>query len=296
MSEEVEQRRNSTVNFNPKVAKMDLPVPLNGREIGKCIYCGTRAAPLGTEHAVPYGLNGPWTLLKASCDACAKITHRFERDVMRSLWPDVRNVLAMQSRRRDKRSPTLPLLVQRDGVSQAVLVPRSDFPTYLNVPLFPPPAVLWSKRLISGVFTNIESIHLAGPTFKEASQRYPGANFVGQRVNFSPEDFARTLAKIGFCAGVYALGIDAFTNTPIRKIILGSDPHICHWVGSWYGEPVNETHGGLHAIKVQRSETGAAIHVIVKLFAQFGAPEHHVVLGDADPAFVASDGWPSEWR
>jgi hypothetical protein len=164
------------------------------------------------------------------------------------------------------------------------------------MPLFPPPAVLWSKQPIRGVFTNIETIHLGGPTFKEASQRYPGADFVGGHVNFSPEDFARTLAKIGFCAGVYALGVAAFTYTPIRKIILGSDPCICHWVGSWYGEPVNEPHGGLHAIKVQRSETGSAIHVIVRLFAQFGAPEHHIVLGDADPAFVASDEWPSAWR
>jgi hypothetical protein len=275
---------------------VNLPVPLNAREIGQCIYCGTRTGPLGKEHAVPYGLNGPWTLLKASCDACAKITHRFERDTMRSLWPDIRNVLAMQSRRRDKRSPTLPLVVQRDGVREVIQVPRSEFPTYLNMPILPPPAVLWSSRQISGVFTNIDIIHLAGPTFKEASQRYPGANFVGGHANFSPEDFARTLAKIAFCAGVYVLGIDAFTYTPIRKIILGSDPCICHWVGSWYGEPVNETHGGLHAIKVQRSQTGSDIHVIVRLFAQFGAPEHHIVLGEADPVFVASDEWPLAWR
>ena len=34
---------------------------------------------------------------------------------MRRLWPDVRNVFAMQSRRRDKRSTTLPVVVQRDS-------------------------------------------------------------------------------------------------------------------------------------------------------------------------------------
>ena len=69
------------------------PAPLNAKKIGECIYCGTRDATLGTEHAVPYGLNGPWTLLNASCDMCAKITHRLERDTMRCLWPDIRNVL-----------------------------------------------------------------------------------------------------------------------------------------------------------------------------------------------------------
>ena len=73
---------------------------------------------LGTEHAIPYGLNGPWTLLGASCHTRAKITTRFEHDVMRRLWPDVRNVLAMQSRRWNKRSAALPLVLQRNGLKE----------------------------------------------------------------------------------------------------------------------------------------------------------------------------------
>lgn len=117
---------------------IDNYVSLQGREIGECIYCGERDAPLGTEHAVPYGLNGSWTLHRASCEVCAKITSRFERDVMRCLWPDVRNALAMQSRRRDKRrSTTLPAVAVRDGVRETVQVPRNRFPTYLLTPLFP---------------------------------------------------------------------------------------------------------------------------------------------------------------
>src|ERR1017187_1301419 len=95
-------------------------VSLQGREIGECIYCGKRDVALGTEHAVPYGLNGPWTLLHASCAVCAGITSRFEHGVMRHLWPDVRNALAMQSRRKDKRSTTLPIVVERDGVRKTI--------------------------------------------------------------------------------------------------------------------------------------------------------------------------------
>src|SRR5882724_4411908 len=98
---------------------------------------------------------------------------------MRSLWPDIRNVLAMQSRRGEKRSLTLPLVVQRDGVREIIQVPRSEFPTYLNTPLFPPPAVFWRSQPVRGVFTNLDTIHVAGPTFEQASQRYPGADFVG---------------------------------------------------------------------------------------------------------------------
>ena len=276
---------------------MNLPVPLNARNVGECIYCGCRDKPLSKEHAVPYGLNGPWTLLNASCASCAKITQAFEKDTMRSLWPHVRNVLAMQTRRRDRRSSTLPLFLQRAGVSETIQVPRSDFPTYLPTPLFPPPAALWRATPIRGVFINFNHfIHVAGPTFEAAYQMYPGANFVGNHTNFSPEDFARTLAKIGFCAAVYALGLRPFKKTPIRGVILGTDPCIGHWVGSWHGErPVNDNTSGLHAIKVQPPDGSTEIHVFLRLFAQFGAPEYHVILGPADPEFVNSGDWPSTW-
>lgn len=193
---------------------IDHHISLNSCEIGECIYCGECDAPLRNEHAIPYGLNGPWTLLRASCDACAKITSRFEHEAMRRLWPDVRTALAMQSRRRDKRSMTLPLVVQRDGVQETVQVPRTKFPTYLPTPLFPPPATFWTDRPVRGVFTNLDVLHVCGPTFAEASKEYPGNNFFGMHINFSAEDFARMLAKIGFCAAVATVGLGAFTNTP----------------------------------------------------------------------------------
>ena len=211
----------------------NLPVPSNAPDIRECIYCGAREEPLRKEHALPYGLNGPWTLLRASCDSCAAITHRFERDTMRSLWPLVRNVLAMQSRRRHERSSTLPLVVGKDGVHEVIQLAPSEFPLYLPVPLFPPPGVISGRKLRRGVFSSLDLMHLAGPSFAEVSQRFPGCNFVGARTNFGPEEFARTLAKIAFCAGVYVLGLAAFRQTPIRKVILGEDPYIGHLVGCW---------------------------------------------------------------
>lgn len=276
----------------------NIPVSANAREVGECIYCGARNLPLSTEHAVPYGLNGPWTLLDASCARCAKITQNFERETMRSLWGSVRNALAMQSRHSKKRLQTLPLTIQRNGVKETIQVPRSDYPTYLTLPLFPPPAITWRSQPIEGVFTNIQHFHVAGPTMKVASDRFPGAEFVGLHTNFSPEDFARMIAKIGFCAGVYALGVGPFTHTPIRNVILGSDRCINHWVGSWHGDPINEPdEEGLHAIKVLYNPPEGDIHVFVKLFAQFGATEYHVLLGAPDPDFVASsDEWLPSWK
>jgi hypothetical protein len=99
-------------------------------------------------------------------------------------------------------------------------------------------------------------IHVCGPSFEEASKEYPGHDFFGMHINFSAEEFVRMLAKIDFCAAVATVGIGAFTNTPIRKVILGTDQCIGDWVGSWWHEPVNGTNGGLHEIRIVLSEPG----------------------------------------
>lgn len=268
-----------------------LRIPKNAPDIGECIYCGSREEPLRREHAVPYGLNGPWTLGRASCGNCADITHRFERDTLRSLLPAVRTVLSFQTRRPQKRPQSLSLVIEAGSVQRDVQVPFGDFPLYLPTPLLPPPGVVSGGPPKRDLRVDLKFIHIAGPTFEAAAQRYPDIDFVGARLNFSPEDFARTLAKIGFCAAVYALGIAPFRCSPLRRAILGEDRCIGHWVGSWKGDPINEPKG-LHVMQVRAC--GTDIHVILRLFAQFGSPEYHVVVGPADPEFVRSSAWP--WK
>lgn len=267
-----------------------LPILNNARDVGECIYCGSIRDSLGKEHAVPYGLNGPWTLLRASCKRCADITHRFERDTLRGLLPAIRTILAMQTRRPGERSGTLPLVLESEGTRKTIQVSQTEFPLYLPTPLFPPPGAAAGRPPIPGISTKLNFIHIAGPSFEEVSQRH-SVDFVGARLTFSPEEFARTLAKIAFCAGVYALGLAPFKHTPIRRAILGEDPCLGHWVGSWSGEPMNEARG-LHAMQIRAS--GSDLHVVLRLFAQFSAPEYHVVLGPADPDFVNSEAWP--WK
>lgn len=259
------------------------------REVGECIYCGTDEPQLLREHAVPYAINGSWTLLRASCDACARVTHRFERDTLRCLWPEVRNALAMQTRRPRERASTLPLVVVTGGQRRTIQIPKDRYPVYLSTPLFPAPGVICGRPLRRGVFANLDMLRLAGPSFEEASKEYPGAEFVGMHSNFSPEEFARTVAKIAYCIAVCALGVDAFRSSPIRDIILGQDNHIGHWVGCWEREEIIPA-AGLHGARVLCA--GTDVHVILRLFAQFGAPEYHVVLGPAAPSFVASSAWP----
>jgi hypothetical protein len=137
----------------------------------------------------------------------------------------------------------------------------------------------------------MEFIHVAGPSFEEVKQKYTDVDFVGARLSFAPEEFARTLAKIAFCAGVYVLGLEPLRKSPVRQVILGNDRDVWHWVGSWNGDQMNEPKG-LHAMQVRAS--GSDIHIILRLFAQFGAPEYHIVLGAADPEFLSSAAWP--WK
>ena len=268
----------------------DLPVPTNARDIGECIYCGTIGGSLGKEHAIPYGLNGPWTLLRASCLRCADITHRFERDTLRSLLLPIRTVLAMRTRRPEMRPQSIPLVLESNGVQRTIQVPPTEFPLYLPTPLFPAPGFVAGIPPSPRISTRLNFLHIAGPSFEQVLQHH-GVDFVGARLNFSPPDFARTLAKIAFTAAIHALGVAPFLNSPIRRAILGEDPCVGHWVGSWIGEPINETKG-LHAMKIRAS--GPNVHVVLRLFAQFGAPEYHIVLGPADPEFVRSQAWP--WK
>lgn len=267
----------------------DLPVPVNSPYIGECIYCGS-TFDLSDEHVVPYAINGPWTLLKASCGACRDITHRFERDVTRGLVSSIRAVFHMQTRRPKERPITLPLLVVVNGQDEFVQVPLDEYPVFLPIIELPPPGVVAGRQQVPGIGPPVlDVLHLAGPAGPELMARYPHAEHVGARMTCTLEDLGRTLAKIGFCAAVYTLGLAPFRNTPIRDVILGHDSSIGHWVGSWTGDEQNPP-DRLHRVMVRAA--GTELHVIVRLFAQFGGHEYHVVLGPADPAFVDSAAWP----
>jgi hypothetical protein len=146
----------------------------NSPDIGESIYCDERDAPLSTEHAVPYALNGPWTLLRASCKRCADITTGFERDVTRCLLPHVRNVLAMQTRRNNKRSTTLPLEVHRDGIVETVQVPRKKYPTYFPALLFRKPGVFWTDVPVPGVSRTSACCTLRVPRLRRQARSIPG--------------------------------------------------------------------------------------------------------------------------
>lgn len=268
-----------------------LPISSQPRQVDECIYCGASEVDLSREHAVPYGLNGPWTLLRASCQACADVTHRFERDALKGLFPAIRAVLAFQTRRPRDRSKTLPLVIENHGQQREIRLALEDYPLYLPSPVWLEPGVIAQRPVDGPIAFRLEFRHLAGPSFESVANRFQPCDFVGARVSFAPQEFARMIAKVAFCAAVHAIGLAPIRQSPIRAIILGHDPAVAHWVGAWSGPEMN-VQGGLHAIQIRT--VGAQIHVVVRLFAQFKAPEYHVVLGEADRDFVNSNAWP--WR
>ena len=268
-----------------------LPIPSQPRRIDECVYCGATGVPLTREHAVPYGLNGPWTLLDASCARCRDITHRFERDALRGLLPSVRAVLAFQTRRPRERPRTLPLVIEDRGRQRVEQLSLDQYPLYLPSPVWLEPGVVTGRPPASPVGFRLEFRHLAGPTFETVAARFQPCDFVGARLTFAPPEFARMIAKVAFCAAVHAIGIEGLRQSPIRAVILGEDPAVAHWVGAWSGAEMNRP-TGLHAMQLRAA--GSHLHVVVRLFAQFGAPEYHVALGEAGHDFVNSDAWP--WK
>ena len=266
-----------------------LPLPKNAPNIGECIYCGTKEGPLSREHAVPYALHGEWTLLNASCRSCAGITSRFEKDSL-GLYDRIRTVMNMRTRHPERRSITLPVVVAADG-GQTIEVPLMDYPVYLPIPVFLPPGIIDGRPLAAGMPVLSLSLQpIAGPTYQEAQTRH-GHDFAGTRHSFSPELFALTLAKIAYCAAIYVLGLDPLRNSPLRGIILGDNHCLGHFVGSWNGEIMNVQQG---PVALQVRSRGGTVDVFIRFFAQFGAPEYHVVVGTVDQDFVKSPEWP--WK
>ncbi len=109
------------------------------RKIGRCIYCGSKDEPLSREHIVPEGLNGEWTLGKASCGLCRDITSRFEVDLLRRALLPGRTALRMRTKRPRERPTHLPIRVRDAGIEVRVDVPVEDYPAAIAFPVFAPP-------------------------------------------------------------------------------------------------------------------------------------------------------------
>src|SRR5687768_9904325 len=103
--------------------------------VGRCIYCN-KVDDLRREHIIPYALGSNIFLPKATCGKCAKITGKFEQQVMRGpMWP-VRVLRKLQSRtKHNEAATTEQLMIVKDGEERLVELPLEEFPILLPFPI-----------------------------------------------------------------------------------------------------------------------------------------------------------------
>jgi len=278
---ETSDDRESWVTFSADLLFEDLRTTTLGeqrssRRIGQCIYCKRVEGRLSREHIVPEGLNGELTLTQASCQRCGNVTSRFERDLLRNAFGAARVTLAMRTKRSHDRPKQLPLLVKRGGREIEIAIPAVEYPAILALPIFAPPAQLTGEPYASGIkLRDVSYVQLSGLPLAELHRRY-GYDYTGIQIEYQPVQFARGIAKIAFGFAVLQLGLERIEDRHVVPAILGDASDIGRWVGGHRSPPLSAS-TGLHSItlKVEAKE----IQVFVRLFAQFGAPEYHVVVG-----------------
>jgi hypothetical protein len=248
------------------------------KRIGHCIYCMRDDVSLSREHIIPYGLNGELTLLRASCKECQDVTSAIETDVLRNMFGTARIALDMRSRNAALRPTNLPLTVTRGHQKETIQIPAERFPAIMVFPIFPPPAHLSGDPYTSGI--NPKELVLRrvarrpiGNPFQENKFEYIDL----ARIEFDPVKFARMIAKIAYGFVVLNLGVGRIKNNFIMPALFGRTNDIGKWVGTGtnpFGSPTS----GLHVITIAEAKNGE-VHVFVRLFAQFNAPEYLVIVG-----------------
>jgi hypothetical protein len=277
---EVRDDGQSSVTFSTDILFEDLQTALAdtrvSRRIGQCIYCGRADGQLSREHIIPEGLNGEWTLTNASCDRCAQITSRFETDLLQNAFGPARLALRMRTKRPAERPQHLPLLVRRGGAEVSIPIPVEEYPAVIALPVFAPPAYMNQDSGSSLLrVVNARPIQVAGRPLAELHAKY-GYEYTAIQLEYKPVAFARAVAKIAYAFAVLRLGLERITDRYVLPVVLGKTGGIGQWVGCDAGEPVGPS-TGLHALTLQLTQN--EIHMFVRLFAQFDAPEYHVIVG-----------------
>jgi hypothetical protein len=255
--------------------------------VGRCIYCGGVAGHI--EHVVPDGIGGKLELPDASCKGCGTITSQFEGKVQRDLLGIVRERHKWHKHPKRKR-PAQFVELRANGESDVIerRIPAAEVPGLLNLPLFGWPSVLRGEMPTGEL--SIQTV--IRPTYHGALHDF--ANMIsGYHASFGKYDplpFARMLAKIAHTFAVGELGLDAFRQFYLQKLIRGDytlDPD--KWVGSY----PDDVRGDLHTVDIdpnmrheltlrtsRQSHGISAVTVDIRLFANYGGPKHIVVVGE----------------
>ncbi|MBI4967152.1 MAG: hypothetical protein HZC25_03445 [Rhodospirillales bacterium] len=222
------------------------------------------------EHIVPLSLGGQHIILKASCDACADITKRFEQDVARGLWGDARISYNAPSRRKKKR-PTHFALGE-------IIVPYSQYPA---------PMVFYSMTragLLEGMPEAVDLsplwtlVALSDHERNMAFEQKHGAPLTA-KFRHVPDSFARLLAKIGYGQVLCSLDPGEFRPICVPYILGKKNPSFVVGGSALITEP-NADVGYMLATTCFGTSDKIMLIATIRLFANNSSPTYHVVVGD----------------
>lgn len=252
--------------------------PIKIESKGVCIYCNRSGIKLTDEHIVPLSLGGVHVISKASCDDCAKITTRFEREVARGMWGDARISYDAPSRRKKARNKYI-FLEDRFKPGNKLKIPYNEYPSPMVFYVMDAAGILLGKPEninLSNSWTFI-AIH-DDKKVKDFEAKYPG-NLTAKFCN-SPDSFSRLIAKIGYGQIMYSLDIGDFRPICL-PYILGEKSNVSFVVGGRKSIPDPKLGIG-YELNSHCFGTSARIIILaeVRLIANNCTPTYHVVVGD----------------
>lgn len=256
--------------------------------IGKCIYCGTTERRLTKEHIIARAIGGNVTLAAASCapphgvaskkrpQTCSEITRDIEQFCFRNMLGHFRHRIGFPSSQQLSELPLTIIHLNKQMEVRDVAV--ADHPAMLCVPTFEAPGILTGHdgTDICGMWSSISN--------PEAVKKFPEGTRVG-RVEFHARTYARMLAKIAHAFAAADAGLDTFQPL-LPDFILGkSDANPNFLIGCFVQNLPAEV-GALHRMHLETAQLGDGRRFLVanmRLFAQYGAPQYHVVVGELPP-------------
>ncbi len=246
--------------------------------VGRCVYCEA-TDDLRREHIIPFGLSGNAVLPAASCRRCAKITSKFEAQVLRGPMRSVRVLRNLRSGSKHNGAPVTERLdIIRKGVRETVELQIDEYPVVLHFPVFAPPGLLTGPSRPGIEITGVVSVSF-GPSPQAVLARLGAQEIVLESQRDRPAAFARMIAKIGyamaFAEGALS-GVDG--PSPVLPAILGEVDNIGRWVGT-LTEPIRKYPGLLHRIAIREDLDRCLIVAEVQLFADSETPSYGVILG-----------------
>lgn len=207
--------------------------------VGRCIYCGS-TEKLTDEHVLPLGLSGTAVLPDASCTECAKITGRFEQDVLRGPMQQVHVFRELKSRTKHRDAPKTKELqiATADSEAQTVNVGFTEGPVVFTFPVFEVPAFVLPDVYTQGIRLKGFATCAFGKLPEQVMKEQHQAQSMSWSESHRYTSFARMLAKIAYANAVgrgLEMGVaEVFPEIPpIVSSILGKTDDVGMWVGTF---------------------------------------------------------------